>query len=55
MSASMVRNMQQFIMEDHLDGILSESRGKMVDVLHVGRDEFTEIMLRKHQAHSSRK
>ena len=47
--------MQQFILEEHLDIIISESGGEIDEVVHLERDEFIGIMLRMHQAYSSRK
>ena len=51
----LLRNMQQFILEDHLDIIVSESGGEIDEVMHLERDELIRIMLRMHQANSSRK
>ena len=47
--------MQQFILEEHLDIIVSESGGEIDEVMHLERDDFIGIMLRMHQANSSRK
>ena len=47
--------MQQFILEEHLDSIVSESGGEIDEVMHLERDEFIGIMLCMHQANSSRK
>jgi len=47
--------MQQFILEEHLDSIVSESGGEIDEVMHLERDEFIGIMLRMHQATLSRK
>ena len=41
--------MQQFILEEHLDIIVSESGGEMEEIMHLERDEFIEIMLGMHQ------
>ena len=48
-------NMWQFILEEHLDIIVSESGRKIDEVMHLERDDFIGIMLRVHQANSSRK
>ena len=41
-----LRNMQQFILDEHLDIIMSESGGEIVKIVHLDRDEFIGIMLR---------
>ena len=51
----LIRNTQQFILEEYLDIIASESGGDFDDVMHLERDDFIGIMLRMHQAYSSRK
>ena len=51
----LLRNMQQFILEEHLDIIVSESGGEIDEVMHLSRNDFIGMMLRMHQAHSSRK
>ena len=47
--------MQQFILEEHLDIIASESRVEIDEVVHLERDDFIGTMLHMHQAYSSRK
>ena len=47
--------MQQFILEEHLDIIVSESGGEIDEVMHLEREEFIGITLRRHQANSRRK
>jgi len=47
--------MQQFILEEHLDIIASESGDEIDEVMDLERDGFIGIMLRMHQANSSRK
>ena len=44
--------MQQVILEEHLHIIVSESEGggEIDDAMHLERDEFFEIMLRKHSS-----
>jgi len=44
----LLRNMQQFILEEHLDIIVSESGGDIDEVMHLETDEFIGIMLRMH-------
>ena len=51
----LLRNMQPFILEEHLDIIESESGGEYDEVMHLERDDFVVIMLRMHQANLSRK
>ena len=51
----LLRNMQKFILEEHLNIIVSESGGEIDEVMHLERDDFIGIMLRMHQANSSRK
>ena len=42
-----LRNIKQFVYsEEYLDKFVSERGGEMDDVMHMGRDEFIEIMLR---------
>jgi len=50
-----LRIMQQFILEEHLDIIASESGDEIDEVMDLERDGFIGIMLRMHQANSSRK
>ena len=45
--------MQQFLFEEHLDIIVSESGGDIDEVMHLERDKFIRIMLRMHQANSN--
>ena len=54
MSSSIATNTQQFILEEHLDIIVSESGGE-IEVMNLKRDDFIGIMLSMHQANSSRK
>ena len=44
--------MQQFILEEHLDIIVSEIGGEIDDVMHLEREYFIRVMLRMHQANS---
>ena len=50
----LLRNMQQFILEKILDIIVSESGGEIDEIVHLERDKFIGIMLRMHQANSSK-
>ena len=54
-SRQLLREMQQFILEDNLDIMVSESGGEIDEVMHLERDDFSGIMLRMHKANSSRK
>ena len=47
--------MQQFILEEYLDIIVSESGGEIDEVMYWEKGDFIGIMLRMHQAHSNRK
>jgi len=47
--------MQQFILEEHMEIIVSESGGEYDEIMHLERDDFIGVMLRMHQANSSRK
>jgi len=51
----LLRNMQQFILEEHMEIIVSESGGEYDEIMHLERDDFIGVMLRMHQANSSRK
>ena len=46
--------MPQFILEECLDVIVSESGGEIEETMHLERDEFIRIMIRINQANSSR-
>jgi len=48
----LLRNMQPFILEEHLDINVSECGGEIDEVMHLKRDQFIGIMLRMHQAYS---
>ena len=47
--------MQQFIFEEHMEIIVSESGGEYDEIMHLEIDNFIAIMLRMYQANSSRK
>ena len=49
----LLRYMQQFVLEDHLD--IKESGREMEEIMHLEYDGFIGIMLRMHQANSNRK
>jgi hypothetical protein len=51
----LLRSMQQFILEDHLDVIIENSEMARREVMGLNRDGFIQIMLQMHQANSSRK
>ena len=51
----LLRLMQQFVLEEHLDIMFSESGEKMEDFMVLARDEFISAILRMHAANSSRK
>ena len=53
--AQLLRSMQQFILEDHLEVIIENSEEARGDVMGLNRDGFIQIMLQMHQANSSRK
>jgi hypothetical protein len=50
----LLRNMQQFILEDHMEMIVSESGQEYDEIMDLERDEFIGVMLHMHQAHSYR-
>ena len=47
--------MQQFVLEEHLKIICTEDDQELEEVMELGRDEFISLMLKIHQANSSRK
>ena len=51
----LLRNMQQFILDDHLEVIIENSEIVRLEVMGLERDKFIGIMLQMHQANSSRK
>ena len=51
----LLRSMQQFVLEEHLEIICNESEEEMEQFMDLGRDDFISAMLRMHGANSSRK
>jgi hypothetical protein len=51
----LLRSMQQFILEDHLEIMSNESEVEMDDLMALERDEFIVVMVHMHKATSSRK
>jgi hypothetical protein len=51
----LLRSMQQFILEDHLDVNIENSEMARLEVMGQNRDGFIQITLQMHQANSSRK
>ena len=51
----LLRSMQQFVLEEHLDVLCSEAGMKLEEIMELARDDFITAMLRLHQANSSRK
>ena len=47
--------MQQFILEEQLEVICDEDGRDYEEIVELEKDQFIEIMLRLHQANSSRK
>ena len=54
-SRQLLRSMQQFVLEEHLEIICTEDDHELEEVMELGRDEFISLMLKIHQANSSRK
>ena len=50
-----LRSMQQFVLEKHLEIMCSESGEELEEFMLSARDEFISAMLRMHAANSSRK
>ena len=44
----LLRNMQQFILEEHMEMIVSESGAEYDKIMHLERDDFIGVMLRMH-------
>ena len=51
----LLRSMQQFVWEEHLEIICSESGEEIEQFMELARDDFISAMLRMHAANSSRK
>jgi len=51
----LLRSMQQFVLEEHLEIMCSEFGEEMEDFMVLARDEYISAMLRMHAANSSRK
>ena len=51
----LLRSMQQFVLEEQLEIMCSESSEEMEEFMLLARDEFITAMLRMHAANSSRK
>jgi hypothetical protein len=49
------RRMQHFVLEDHLDVMAEFALEDRDDIMTLDRDEFIDLMLKMHNAHSSRK
>ena len=50
-----MRSVQQFVLEEHLEIIYTEDEQELEEVMELGRDEFISLILKIHQANSSRK
>ena len=53
--SEILRHLQNFILEEHLDIIVSESGSEIDELMHLERDDIIGIMQRMHQANSIRK
>ena len=51
----MLRKLQQFILEEQLEVICDEEGRDYEEVVELEREEFIQVMLKLHQANSSRK
>ena len=51
----LLRTMQQFVLEEHLEIMCSEQGEEMEQFMDLARDDFIAAMLRMHVANSSRK
>ena len=51
----LLRSMQQFVFEEHLEIIWTEDDQELEEAMELERDEFISLMLKIHQANSSRK
>jgi hypothetical protein len=51
----LLRRMQHFILEEHLEVIIENVGARRVDIMGLDRDDFIEVMLQMHRANSSRK
>jgi len=51
----LLRSMQQFVLEEHLDIICSEDGMELEELMDLARDDFITSVLRIHQANYSRK
>ena len=54
-SHQLLRFMQKFVLEEHLEIMCSEAGEEMEDFMPLARDEFIAAMFRMHAANSSRK
>jgi len=50
----LLRSIQQFVLEEHMEIICAEDGQELEEVMELGRDEFISLMLKIHQADSSR-
>ena len=51
----LLREMQPFILEEQLDVICDEDGRDFEEIVELDKEEFIQVMLRLHQANSSRK